>query len=134
MTATFGPARWLANGLINAYWRNKSGIENIHAGEWEARPLLQRRITPMQEYTIVHKVAEGIVPSMHAIYNVVNKKSEEVAYRLLSCAVVFAQTKLQVCSRAGTGQVKHHLTWRGNPKGKTAWLVKRRILPTGLGE
>ncbi len=26
------PARWLANGLINAYWRNKSGIEDIHAG------------------------------------------------------------------------------------------------------
>ena len=71
------PARWLANGLINAYWRNKSGIEGIHAGEWEARPLLQRRITPMQEYTIVQKVAEGIVPSMHAIYNVVNKKSED---------------------------------------------------------
>jgi len=65
------PARWLANGLINAYWRNKSGIEDIHAGEWEARPLLQWRITPMQEYTIVQKVAEGIVPSMHAIYNVV---------------------------------------------------------------
>lgn len=71
------PARWLANGLINAYWRNKSGIEDIHAGEWEARPLLQRRITPMQEYTIVQKVAEGIVSSMHAIYNVVNKKSED---------------------------------------------------------
>jgi len=71
------PARWLANGLINAYWRNKSGIEDIHAGKWEARPLLQRRITPMQEYTIVRKVAEGIVPSMHAIYTVVNKKSED---------------------------------------------------------
>lgn len=71
------PARWLANGLINAYWRNKSSIEDIHAGEWEARPLLQRRITPTQEYTIVQEVAEGIVPSMHAIYNVLNKKSED---------------------------------------------------------
>jgi len=85
------PARWLANGLINAYWRNKSGIEDIHAGEWEARPLLQRRITPMQEYTIVQKVAEGIVPSMHAIYNVVNKKSEDDwDERVLSLAINFS--------------------------------------------
>ena len=85
------PARWLANGLINAYWRNKSGIEDIHAGEWEARPLLQRRITPMQEYTIVQKVAEGIVPSMHAIYNVVNKKSQDDwNERVLSLAINFS--------------------------------------------
>ena len=85
------PARWLANGLIDAYWRNKSGIEDIHAGEWEARPLLQRRITPMQEYTIVQKVAEGIVPSMHAIYNVVNKKSENGwEERALSLAINFS--------------------------------------------
>ena len=85
------PTRWLANGLINAYWRNKSGIEDIHAGEWEARPLLQRRITPMQEYTIVQKVAEGIVPSMHAIYNVINKKSEDDwDERVLSLAINFS--------------------------------------------
>ena len=85
------PARWLANGLINAYWRNKSGIEDIHAGEWEVRPLLQRRITPRQEYTIVQKVAEGIVPSMHAIYNVVNKKSEDGwEERALSLAINFS--------------------------------------------
>lgn len=71
------PARWLANGWINAYWRNGSDIESIHAGKWEARPLLQRRITPMQEYTLVQQVAEGIVPNMHAIYNAVNKKSED---------------------------------------------------------
>jgi hypothetical protein len=69
--------RWLANGLINAYWRNGSGIEDIHAGKWEARPLLQRRITPFQEYTLVQQMAEGIVPSMHAISNVINKKSED---------------------------------------------------------
>ena len=85
------PARWLANGLINAYWRNKSGIEDIHAGQWEARPLLQRRFTPMQEYTILQKVAEGIVPSMHAIYNVVNKKSEDDwEERVLSLAINFS--------------------------------------------
>jgi hypothetical protein len=85
------PARWLANGLINAYWRNKSGIENMHAGAWAARPLLQRRITRMQEYTIVRKVAEGIVPSMHALYTVVNKKSEDGwEERALSLAINFS--------------------------------------------
>jgi hypothetical protein len=84
-------ARWLANGLINAYWRNKSGIEDIHAGKWEARPLLQRRITLLQEYTIVQKIAEGIVPSMHAIYNVINKKSEDGwEERALSLAINFS--------------------------------------------
>ena len=71
------PARWIANGLIGAYWRNGSGIEDIHAGKWAARPLLQRRITPLQEYSLIKDVAEGIVPSMHAIYNVINKKSED---------------------------------------------------------
>jgi hypothetical protein len=85
------PARWLANGLINAYWRHNSGIEDIHAGVWEARPLLQRRITPMQEYSIVQKLAEGIVPSMHAMYNVVNKKSEDDwDERVLSLAINFS--------------------------------------------
>src|SRR5207302_977026 len=85
------PSAALANGLINAYWRNKSGIEDIHAGEWEARPLMQRRITLMQEYTIVQKVAEGIVPSMHAIYNVINKKSEDDwDERVLSLAINFS--------------------------------------------
>jgi hypothetical protein len=85
------PARWLANGLINAYWRNKSGIEDIHAGEWAACPLLQRRITLAQEYTIMQKIAEGIVPSMHAIYNVANKKSEDGwEERALSLAINFS--------------------------------------------
>lgn len=86
------PARWLANGLINAYWRNKSGIEDIHAGEWEPHPLLQRRITPIQEYTIVQKVAEGMVPSMHAIYNVINNKKSEDGWeeRALSLAMNFS--------------------------------------------
>ena len=64
----------------------------------------------------------------------VKQGENEVLYPWLSCAVVFAQTKLQACSLAGTEQVKRHLTWRGNPKGKIAWLVKRRMLPTGLGE
>jgi hypothetical protein len=86
----FDPARCLANGLINAYWRNESSIEDIHSGKWEACPLLQRRITRSQEYTIVRQVAEGMVPSMHAIYNVINKKSDDGwPERSLSLAVNF---------------------------------------------
>jgi hypothetical protein len=71
------PTRGLANGLINAFWRNKSGIEDIHAGMWTARPLQQRRITSSQEDTIVRQVGEGIVPGMHALYHVVSKQSDE---------------------------------------------------------
>src|SRR5207249_2426303 len=71
------PVRWLANGLIHAHWRNTSGIEDLHAGRWEALPLGQRRIMPQQAYTIVQNMAQGIVPSMHALYNALNKKSED---------------------------------------------------------
>jgi hypothetical protein len=81
---------FLANGLINAYWRNKSGIEDIHAGQWSARPLLQRRITPYQEYELVREIAEGFVPNMHAIYNVINKKSDDGwEERIFSLAINF---------------------------------------------
>lgn len=71
------PTRGLANGLINIYWRNESGIEDIHAGAWAARPLLQRRITLVQEDALVRQVAGGIVPGMHAVYSVVRKESED---------------------------------------------------------
>ncbi|HEY1351944.1 MAG TPA: hypothetical protein VGF67_20175 [Ktedonobacteraceae bacterium] len=77
--AEMGPnsTRALANGLIDAFWRNGSGIEDIHAGIWAARPLQQRRITLLQEDALVRQVAEGIVPGMHALYNVARKKSDE---------------------------------------------------------
>lgn len=71
------PTRGLANGLIHTYWRNESGIEDIHAGTWAARPLLQRRITLAQEDALVRRVAEGIVPGMHAVYSVVRKESSD---------------------------------------------------------
>ena len=50
------PARWLANGLINAYWRNKSGIEGIHAGEWEVRPLLHGALHPCKNTPLYRKL------------------------------------------------------------------------------
>jgi len=85
------PVRWLANGLIHASWRNASGIEDIHAGRWEALPLLQRRIMPQQASTIVQNMAEGIVPSMHALYNTLKKKSEDGwQERVFSLAIRFS--------------------------------------------
>jgi hypothetical protein len=71
------PSRALANGLIDACWRNGSEIEQIHAGQWAARPLQQRRITCTQESAIVLQVGEGMIPAMHAIYTTVRKKSED---------------------------------------------------------
>ena len=85
------PVRWLANGLINASWRNTSGIEDIHAGRWEALPLLQRRVTALQANTLVQNMAKEIVPSMHALYNVLNKKSEDGwQERVFSLAIRFS--------------------------------------------
>jgi len=85
------PVRWLANGLINASWRNTSGIEDMHAGRWEALPLLQQRVTLLQADTIVQNMAQGIVPSMHALYNVLKKKSEdEWQERVFSLAIRFS--------------------------------------------
>src|SRR6266571_8562926 len=85
------PIRWLANGLVNAYWRNTSGIEDIHAGRRKALPLLQRRMTPLQADTLVQNMAKGIVPSMHALYNVLKKKSEdEWQERVFSLAIRFS--------------------------------------------
>lgn len=71
------PTRAIANGIINTFWRNKSSIEDIHAGKAVARPLMQRRITPFQEQTLVLETAEWFVPSLHAVYNVINKHSED---------------------------------------------------------
>ncbi len=83
--------RWLANGLIHDSWRNASGIEDIHAGQWETLPLRQRRIMPQQASTIVQNMAEGIVPSMHALYNALRKKSEDGwQERVFSLAIRFS--------------------------------------------
>ena len=57
------PARWLANGLINAYWRNKSGIEGIHAGEWEVRPLLHGALHPCKNTPLYRKLLRESCPA-----------------------------------------------------------------------
>jgi len=72
------PTRALANGILNEHWRNGSGIEDVHAGGIAPpRPLLQCRIRSAQETLLLQETAELFVPTMRALYYVVNKTSEE---------------------------------------------------------
>ena len=57
------PARWLANGLINAYWRNKSSIEDIHAGEWEARPSCSGALRPCKNTALSRRLLRELCPA-----------------------------------------------------------------------
>jgi len=72
------PTRSLANGILNEHWRNGSGIEDVHAGTIAPpRPLMQCRLTRVQEALLMQETAELFVPTMRALYYVVNKPSEE---------------------------------------------------------
>ena len=72
------PTRALANGLLNEHWRNSSGIDDVHSGSVAPpRPLMQRRLTRAQEARLLQETAELFVPTMRALYYVVNKPSEE---------------------------------------------------------
>jgi len=72
------PTRALANGILNEHWRNGSGIEDVHAGGIAPPcPLMQRRLTKAQEALLMQETAELFVPTMHALYHVVSKSSDE---------------------------------------------------------
>ena len=72
------PTRALANGILNEHWRNGSGIEDIHAGSIAPpRPLMQRRLTIVQETLLMRETAELFVPTLRALYHVVSKPGEE---------------------------------------------------------
>ncbi len=72
------PTRALANGILNEHWRNGSGIEDVHAGGIAPPcPLMQRRLRSAQEALLMQETAELFVPTMHALYHVVSKSSEE---------------------------------------------------------
>jgi hypothetical protein len=85
------PTRTLANGILNEHWRNRSGIEDVHAGGIAPpRPLLQRRLTRAQEARLLQETAELFVPTMRALYNTVGKPSEESwPEQALPYAIVF---------------------------------------------
>jgi hypothetical protein len=72
------PTRALANGILNEHWRNGSGIEDVHAGGIAPpRPLLQCRLTRVQETRLLQETAELFVPTMRALYYVGSLTSEE---------------------------------------------------------
>ncbi len=85
------PTRALSNGILNEHWRNGSGIEDVHAGSVAPpRPLMKRRLTREQEALLMQETAELFVPTMRALYYVVNKPSEESwPEQALPYAIVF---------------------------------------------
>lgn len=62
--ATAHPTRTLANGLINACWRN-GPVEDIHAGTCGTYPLLQRRATMREEQTLMRTTAERLAQGLY---------------------------------------------------------------------
>ena len=85
------PTRALANGILNEHWRNRSGIEDVHAGGIAPpRPLTQRRLTRAQEARLLQETAELFVPTMRALYHVGSLPSEETwPEQVLPYAIAF---------------------------------------------
>jgi hypothetical protein len=71
------PTRFLANGLVNMCWRNASGIENIHAGDYAAVPLLQRRITEQQDQMLAHKACEMVSIALETVQILIQEQGED---------------------------------------------------------
>lgn len=60
------PTRMLANGLMNASWRN-GPVEDIHAGQLGTYPLLQRRVTRREEQTLMRTTAERLAQGLRGV-------------------------------------------------------------------
>jgi hypothetical protein len=54
------PTRTLANGLINACWRN-GPVEDIHGGKLGSYPLLQQRVTTREEQRLMRTTASRMI-------------------------------------------------------------------------
>lgn len=106
------PTRFLANGIVNKCWRNGSGIENIHAGMYaETRPLLQRRITKLQDQKLTREACEMLSIAFDTVHILIAEQSEDTwATRILP----FGFTPLRFSSPGSwalnekTRQVKLH--------------------------
>jgi hypothetical protein len=68
------PSRVLANAIINACWRN-GPVEGIHAGGSPPLPLLQRRITPSEERTLVRNTAGHMARAIFAVCALIDEES-----------------------------------------------------------
>jgi hypothetical protein len=58
-----------ANALINYSWRNNSGVEEIHAGQWGKPPysLTHRRLRPAEERHLFRLTASRMVEGVMAL-------------------------------------------------------------------
>ncbi|MDJ0764255.1 MAG: hypothetical protein QNJ97_14835 [Myxococcota bacterium] len=69
------PTRVLANAMTNFCWRN-GPVEDIHAGRLSAYPLMQRRITPSEERTLIREAASRLAQGIVATSSLLYEKSE----------------------------------------------------------
>ena len=57
------PSRLFANALVNVAWRN-GPVEEIHAGDFQGYPLVQRRVTAAEERELMHFASQGMALGM----------------------------------------------------------------------
>lgn len=68
--------RTLANGVINETYRY-GPIENIHAGSYLPDSSVPSRISPRAEQEVVTTTAQRLLPTVHALYRIITKKTGE---------------------------------------------------------
>lgn len=69
------PTRILANGIINMCWRNGSSVENLHAGAYAPRPLLQRRLSPQQAQLLLRETGEMLTVALEMVLGLIDEQS-----------------------------------------------------------
>jgi hypothetical protein len=57
------PSRLFANALVNVAWRN-GPVEDIHAGQYRGYPIDQRRITPVEERSLMRFTIDRMAMGM----------------------------------------------------------------------
>src|SRR2546426_7695852 len=68
--------RILANGVINETYRY-GPIENIHAGSYLPDSSVPSRISPCAEQEVLTTTAQRLLPTVHALYRIITKKTGE---------------------------------------------------------
>ena len=68
--------RILANGVINETYRY-GPIENIHAGSYLPDSSVPSRISPWAEQEVLTTTAQRLLPTVHALYRIITKKTGE---------------------------------------------------------
>ena len=68
--------RILANGVINETYRY-GPIESIHAGSYLPDSSVLSRISPCAEQEVLTTTAQSLLPTVHALYRIITKKTGE---------------------------------------------------------